>query len=202
MVLVAEARPEDVPSPRRRAGRLRGAGPRALGLLAASAVLAALVVASVAVGDKPITLGTVFEAFLHYDDALDDHLIVRGLRVPRTEVGVLVGVALGISGAVMQGVARNPLADPGILGVNAGAAFLVVLAIYVLGITSLLGYVWLAFAGAAAASVAVYAVGSLGREGASPIKLSLAGAAITAFLGSLTTAVLLVDLSTLDQFRF
>ena len=202
MVLVAEARPEDVPSRRRRAGRLRGDGPRALGLLAASAVLAALVLASVAVGAKPIALGTVFDALLHYDDALDDHLIVRGLRVPRTEVGVLVGVALGISGAVMQGVARNPLADPGILGVNAGAAFLVVLAIYVLGITSLLGYVWFAFAGAAAASVAVYAVGSVGREGATPIKLSLAGAAITAFLGSLTTAVLLVDLSTLDQFRF
>ena len=87
----------------------------------------------------------------------------------------------------MQGVARNPLADPGILGVNAGAALFVVVAIYSFGITSLLGYVWFAFAGAALASVVVYVLGSLGREGATPVKLALAGAALTALLGSITT---------------
>jgi iron complex transport system permease protein len=139
---------------------------------------------------------------VHFDRSTYDHLIVRDLRLPRTEVGVLAGVALGLSGAVMQGVARNPLADPGILGVNAGAALMVVLAIYALGITNLFGYVWFAFAGAASASVAVYAIGSLGREGATPVKLSLAGAAVTVFLGSITTAILLLDVATLDQYRF
>ena len=122
--------------------------------------------------------------------------------MPRTIVGLLVGVALGLAGAVMQGVARNPLADPGILGVEAGAALFVVIAIYSFGVSNLLGYVWFAFAGAAIASVVVYGVGSLGREGATPVKLALAGAAITTFLGSITTAILLLDVATLDQFRF
>ena len=102
----------------------------------------------------------------------------------------------------MQGLTRNPLADPGILGVNAGAALFVVIGIYWFGLTSLLGYVWFAFAGAAIASVIVYALGSLGREGATPVKLALAGAALTALLGSITTAILLIDVDTLDQFRF
>jgi iron complex transport system permease protein len=172
------------------------------GLLAAAAVLACVALASVAVGAKAISLGTVFDAFTGYDSQLDDHLIVRTLRVPRTEVGLLVGVALGLAGALMQGVTRNPLADPGILGVDAGAALLVVIGIYVLGVTDLLGYVWFAFAGAGIAAVAVYAIGSLGREGATPVKLSLAGAAITALLGSVTTAILLADLATLDRYRF
>ncbi|MET0323811.1 MAG: iron chelate uptake ABC transporter family permease subunit, partial [Ilumatobacteraceae bacterium] len=104
--------------------------------------------------------------------------------------------------AVMQGLTRNPLADPGILGVNAGAALFVVMGIYWFDNTSLLGYVWFAFAGAAVASVIVYTLGSMGREGATPVKLALAGAALTALLGSITTAILLIDVDTLDQFRF
>ena len=117
-------------------------------------------------------------------------------------VGLLVGAALGAAGTVMQGLTRNPLADPGILGVNAGAALFVVIGIYSFGLTSLYAYVWFAFAGAAVASVVVYSLGSLGREGATPVKLALAGAALTALLGSITTAILLVDVDTLDQFRF
>src|SRR5690606_26638833 len=119
----------------------------------------------IAYGAKPIPLSTVADALFHYDGTVSDHLVVRSLRVPRTIVGLLVGVALGLGGAVMQGVTRNPLADPGILGVNAGAALFVVLAIYSFGIGSLYGYVWFAFAGAALASVLVYLLGSLGREG-------------------------------------
>jgi len=198
----ADVRPLDVAGRRRAAGLARGAAPRSLGLVAALALLGFLLLASVAVGSKPIALATVLDALLGYDDRLEDHLIVRDLRLPRTEVALLVGVALGLGGAVMQGVARNPLADPGILGVNAGAALMVVVAIYVFGVGSLYGYVWFAFAGALAASVAVYAIGSMGREGATPIKLSLAGAALTAFLASVTTAILLIDAATLDQYRF
>jgi iron complex transport system permease protein len=180
---------------RRSSGRLVGLALALIGL-----VVVALV--SIAVGSRPIALGVVVDALFDFDASSDEHLIVRTLRVPRTVVGLLVGVALGLSGAVMQGVARNPLADPGILGVNAGAALAVVVGIFVFGIGSLIGYVWFAFAGAAIASVVVYGLGSLGREGATPVKLALAGAAVTAFLGSITTAILLVDIATLDQFRF
>jgi iron complex transport system permease protein len=154
------------------------------------------------VGAKPIAVGTVLEALTDYDPGVNDHLIVRSLRVPRTFAGLLVGMALGVAGAMMQGLARNPLADPGILGVNAGAALFVVIAIHVFGVGSLLGYVWFAFAGAAVTSVAVYTLSALGREGATPVKLALAGAAVTAFMASITSAILLLDVATLDQFRF
>lgn len=122
--------------------------------------------------------------------------------MPRTLIGLLVGVALGLSGAVMQGVARNPLADPGLLGVNAGASRFVVIAIAFLGVTTTLGYIWFAFAGAAVVAALVYGIGSMGREGATPVKLALAGAAVSAALGSITTAILLTDLMAFDQFRF
>lgn len=186
----------------RRQGLLRGRSVRAIGLVAALVVLGLAVLLSISVGSKPIPLGTVLEALFSYDTTENNHLIVWELRMPRTLVGLLVGVALGLAGAVMQGVARNPLADPGILGVNAGAALSVVVGIYSFGVTMALGYVWFAFAGAAVTSVVVYTLGSLGREGATPVKLALSGAAISAFLGSITTAILLIDVATLDQFRF
>jgi iron complex transport system permease protein len=175
---------------------------RMIGLAASVTALGLAALASVAYGAKPMGLATVLDAFLHYDASVSDHLVVRSLRVPRTIVGVLVGAALGLAGAVMQGLSRNPLADPGILGVNAGAALFVVIAIYTFGVTSLTGYVWFAFAGAAVAAVVVYALGAAGRSGATPMKLALAGSAVTAFLGSITTAILLVDVATLDQYRF
>jgi iron complex transport system permease protein len=175
---------------------------RVIGLVGASAVLFVVALCSVAVGSKPISFGTVLESFTGFDPLSNDHVIVQSLRFPRTVLGLLAGAALGAAGAVMQGVARNPLADPGILGVDAGAALFVVVAIYCFGITSLLGYVWFAFAGAALAAATVYLLGSMGREGATPVKLALAGAALTALLGSVTTAILLLDVATLDHFRF
>ncbi len=173
-----------------------------LGLIGCIGLLVLVTLLSIAVGSKQIPLSTVFDALRHYNDADTDHVIIRSLRVPRTVIGLLVGAALGLSGALMQGVTRNPLADPGILGVNGGAALFVVAGIYWFGLSTLTSYVWLAFAGAAVASVAVYGLGSLGREGATPVKLALAGAAMTAMLGSLTTALLIGDVDTFDQFRF
>jgi len=167
--------------------------------LVTATVAAAL--ASVAYGSKPIPLHEVLGAFFAFDRS-NDHLIVRSLRVPRTVVGLGAGAALGLAGAVMQGVTRNPLAGPGILGVNAGASLAVVIAIYAFGISDLSVYVWFAFAGTLGASALVYGLGSLGREGATPVKLALAGAAVSALLGSLTSALLLLDVATLDQFRF
>lgn len=172
------------------------------GLVPAAGLLVALAFLSVAYGSKTIDLATVVEAFTSYDPSNNDHLIIRSLRLPRTLIGIGVGVALGLAGAVMQGVTRNPLADPGIFGVEAGAALAVVVGIYVFGIGSLTGYVWFAFAGAGMASVVVYGLGSVGRGGATPVKLALAGAAMAALLSSLTSAILIVDVTTLDQFRF
>lgn len=178
------------------------AGRRIVGVLVLGGLAWVAVIASLAVGAKPVPVVSVIEAFTAHDHADTDHIVVRELRLPRTLVGVIVGAALGVAGALMQAVARNPLADPGILGVNAGASLAVVLAIWWFGIGSVIGLVWFAFIGAAIASVAVYALGSVGRGGATPVRLALAGAAVSAFLFALTRAVTLLDTNTLDQFRF
>lgn len=165
------------------------------------ALLIAAAVLSLTVGARATSLGTVWDALAAPEAGNGDHAVV-GSRIPRTIAGLLVGAALGLAGAAMQGIARNPLADPGILGVNAGAALAVVLGIYLLGVASISGYIWFAFAGAAAASVLVYLVASLGREGATPLKLALAGAALAAGLASVMNAVLMMSDQALDSFRF
>lgn len=166
------------------------------------AALLAAVLASLATGAKPIPVSTVLEAFWSFDPSATDHLIVRELRLWRTVVGVGVGSALAVAGALMQGVTRNPLADPGLLGVNAGASFAVVLAIWALGLQSLLGLVWFAFGGAALATGLVLAMGSVGRAASNPVRLVLAGVALAALLGSLTASVTLLDQAVLDRLRF
>lgn len=173
-----------------------------LGLL--GLVGAVLVVAffSITVGARPIGLDAVWSALTAYNATSTDHRIIWDLRLPRTVIGLAVGAALGLSGAVLQGATRNPLADPAILGIHAGAALFVVLGIAILGITQLSAYVWLAFLGAGAAMLVVYSVASLGREGATPIKLALAGAAVTAALQSIINAILLTSPRTLDEVRF
>ncbi|HSL09402.1 MAG TPA: iron chelate uptake ABC transporter family permease subunit [Pseudonocardiaceae bacterium] len=165
------------------------------------ALLALVSLASLAVGAKPIPIGPVWDA-IWSPTGTENDVVVRSLRVPRTVLGIGVGIALGVAGALMQGHTRNPLADPGLLGVEAGAAFFVVVGIYALGVTSLFGYVWFAFAGAGAASVLVFVLGSLGRGGPTPVTLALAGVAVSALLSALTSALLLADLATLDAYRF
>lgn len=192
----------DVRPGRRRRSALASGWTKGAGLVVAMGALVLVVFCSLAIGSKPIPLGVVWDAIWHYDASLNDHLIVRSLRVPRTLLGLGVGAALAMAGAVMQGVTRNPLADPGILGIEAGASLAVVIAIHSFGIASLTGYVWFAFVGAGVASVVVYSLGSLGRGGATPVKLALAGAALTSLLSALTTAILLFDVDTLDQYRF
>ncbi len=175
---------------------------RTTGVIVLLVATALGVLVSLAIGSKSIPYSTVIEAFTSFDPTTTDHLIIRELRLPRTILAVLVGGALGVAGALMQGVTRNPLADPGLLGVNAGAAFAVVLAIWAFDTTEILGLVWFAFIGAAITSVLVYALGSMGRGGANPVRLALAGAALSALLGAFTGAVTLLDQATLDQFRF
>ncbi|MFE5685370.1 FecCD family ABC transporter permease [Streptomyces sp. NPDC056512] len=169
-----------------------------------AAALVALVLAvllSLAVGARAIAPSAVLDALVHGGHS-DDAEVIRGLRLPRTLVGLMVGAALALAGTVLQGITRNPIADPGILGISQGASVGVVLAIAFAGIHTLTDYVWFAFAGAALASVAVYAIASSGRGGATPVKLALGGAAINALLVSVTTAVLTTKASAMDEFRF
>ena len=173
---------------------------RTAGLVGCTVLLAGCALASLAIGSQHIPLGEVFTAFTAYDGS-DAHAIVRDLRVPRTELGLLVGAGLGAAGALMQGATRNPLAEPGILGINAGAAFAVVLAIKLLHVGTTAGYMGFALLGAAVTAVLVFALGATGR-GASAVSLALAGAVLTALFVSLTSAVLVFDAQTLDQFRF
>jgi iron complex transport system permease protein len=198
--------PSDADAPARRPaatrrGLFRSGWAKGGGLLAVIGLLGVACFCSLAFGSKPISLGTVVDALWDFDGS-NDHLIVRTLRGPRTIVGLLVGGGLGLAGAVMQGVTRNPLADPGLLGITSGAALAVVLAIHTLDVSSVTGHVWFALAGAGVGSVVVYTIGSMGRGGATPVKLALAGSALAALFTSLVWAVLLLDVTTLDQFRF
>jgi iron complex transport system permease protein len=175
----------------RRSGRRRT-------LPAVVLLVAALVVvnvASVLLGSRWIPVDTVF------DTSSELHGIAAA-RLGRTLLGLAVGAALGLVGALMQGLTRNPLADPGILGINAGASFAMVLALSVFGVSDLHGYLWFAFAGAAVAMVLVHAVAALGRDGATPMKIAIAGAALTAAVTSWTSGVLITDRQTMEAFRY
>jgi iron complex transport system permease protein len=172
---------------------------RAAGLVLAFAVLGVAALLSLAVGARAIPLGDVTDALLHGGGSRDA-AIVNSLRVPRTLLGIVVGAALGIAGALMQALTRNPLADPGLLGVNAGAAAAVVIALS-LGLAGAASSVWFAFAGAALAAVAVYTIGGAGRGGATPVRLALAGTALTAALTAVIYGVALSDARLLQQYN-
>ncbi|OKJ71825.1 FecCD family ABC transporter permease [Streptomyces sp. CB02460] len=165
----------------------------------AVAVLVLVCLASIGIGAKALPFSDVWHGLFHYAGSGDD-VLVREVRVPRTVLGLLVGAALGLAGAVMQALTRNPLAEPGILGVNAGASAAVVSAISFFGVTSLTGYVWFAFAGAAIVSVTVYFLG--GSRSSTPVRLALAGTAVTAALYGYVNAVQLLDSAALDRLRF
>lgn len=165
-------------------------------------ILGGAMMSSIAFGAADIDLPTVMEALFNFDPDSTNHLIIRTLRIPRAAVAVLVGAALAVAGAVMQGLTRNPLADTGLLGIETGAALGVVAAVSFLGINTLTLYALFAFAGAALAAVTVYALGSVGRGGPTPLKLTIAGAALTALLSSLTTGMLLFNQRTLEEVRF
>ncbi|MCQ9706072.1 FecCD family ABC transporter permease [Streptomyces sp. DT197] len=177
----------------------RPAGVRALWLLAALLVLAAVMVASLAYGSRDVPWADVQAAIGGADGTLGEAAAAK--RIPRTLLAVVIGAALALSGAVMQGVTRNPLADPGILGVNMGASLAVVTGVAFFGLTSPASYIWVAIVGAAASALFVYTVGTLGRGGATPLKLALAGAATSAAFASLVSAVVLPRNDIAGSFR-
>lgn len=173
---------------------------RGTGLVVALAAVVLLAALSISVGARGIPLDRVWTS-LFGGGSGGEASIVRELRLPRTLLALEVGAALGVAGALMQALTRNPLADPGLLGVNAGAAAAMVLGTAVLGTTQVTSAIWFAFAGAAAASLLVYALGATGRSGATPIRLALAGAAVTAAISSFVSAMVLLDPQVLDAYR-
>ncbi|MGZ3146053.1 FecCD family ABC transporter permease [Lentzea chajnantorensis] len=186
-----------------------GAGPRRrrlLGLVLLVVLLAATAVLSTTIGARALSPAQVWQG-LFGDPGTDQRLteialIIHTSRIPRTVLAVVAGLALGVAGALIQGHTRNPIADTGLLGVNSGASFAVVLAVYLFGLQNPLQYLWFALAGAAAAGVVVFGLASLGRGSGNPLTLALAGQGVTIFLAAMTTAVALQDKASLDVLRF
>lgn len=170
----------------------------ALGLVLGGGLLLGCLLGSILLGAADIAPGTVWQAVFQFDGSTE-HLIIRTVRLPRAVLAVVVGAALAVAGAITQGLTRNPLAAPDILGINVGAALAMVLAVFWRGSGSYVGF---AFAGAAIAAFTVYWLGSLGRSGLTPLKLVIAGAALSYLLSSLTTGVLILSQRTLDEIRF
>ncbi|MFJ2241847.1 FecCD family ABC transporter permease [Streptomyces sp. NPDC087859] len=171
---------------------------RALGLLVSVAILVLVALASIAIGAKELSMGQVWHGLFEDSGTYGDVVVTE--RLWRTLLGLLAGAALGLSGAVLQALTRNPLADPGLLGINAGASAAVVTAMTYFGVTSLTGYVWFAFLGAAAVGALVWFLG--GSRGATPVRLALAGTAISAALYGYLQAVMITNEAALGKMRF
>ena len=190
---------QDAPTDARRAtgpaGRFR------VGLLICCAALVVVGVCSLLIGSARLPPAEVLRLLGHPDGSYASE-IINDLRLPRTLLGLTVGAALGVAGALMQAITRNPLADPGILGVNAGASLAVVIAVAITGFVGIWFYLWFAFVGAAAASVLVYLLGATGSTVATPVRLALAGIAVSATIASLVQTVILLDQRAFDEFRF
>ncbi|WP_134683366.1 FecCD family ABC transporter permease [Brevibacillus migulae] len=159
-------------------------------------------VGSIVLGTTKIPVMMAVESFIQYDPSSNDHVIIQTTRLPRALFAALIGSNLAIAGALMQALTRNPLASPSIFGINAGAVFLVVLALTFLPISSLNQLVWIAFLGAGFAAFAVYFLGSLGRDGLTPVKVVLAGSAMTALFTSFTQGMLVIDEARLQSVLF
>jgi iron complex transport system permease protein len=193
------AGPGGVPGAGRAPRRSRRTAVRAAGFVVAVAVLGVVLVASIALGSRSIAPGTTWH-LLWSPDGGSESVIIHDLRIPRTLLGLGVGAALGLSGALMQALTRNPLAEPGLLGVNLGASTGVVAAIAFLGVGTLTGYIWFAFAGAALTSAAVFLLGGTGRQ-PTPERQVLAGIAITAVLGAFVYGVIVTRREAFDRYR-
>lgn len=168
------------------------------GLLGALLLLAVAFICSLMFGINHYTWDKIISAYTAYNGS-NEHIIIQTTRMPRALIAALVGGSLAVAGALMQAITRNPLASPSIFGVNAGAAFAIVIAVVLFNVTSVTQYTWIAFFGAAVSAVGVYLLGSIGRDGLTPIKITLAGSALTAFFASLTQGILLSNGKAFDQ---
>ncbi|WP_042164840.1 FecCD family ABC transporter permease [Paenibacillus gorillae] len=172
---------------------------RLFGLLLSILLLGAAIVCSIAFGTTDIPLSQVMDSFLHYDASLQQHLVIQTTRLPRALIAGAVGACLAVAGAVMQVITRNPIASPSLFGVNAGASFMVVIASGWLGLSGMQPLALFALLGAAISGAIVFVLGSIGRDGMTPVKITLAGASISAFFASLTQGFMLSSGKMFDQ---
>ncbi|MCM3161226.1 MULTISPECIES: FecCD family ABC transporter permease [Metabacillus] len=180
---------------------LKSSYQKSVGLVLGFMLLIFLMCGSLVFGYTDTSLKTVYEAFTNFNGT-NEHIIVYDVRLPRALIGAVVGASLALAGAIMQALTKNPLASPSVFGINAGAGFFIVVAVSVFYVNSYQAYIWIAFAGAAFSAFIVYFIGSFGREGLTPMKLTLAGAAMAALFSSLTQGLLVVNEAALDQVLF
>lgn len=180
---------------------LKNNGQRFIGLFITILLLLFLMCASIVFGYTDTTWRVAWEAFQN-NNGSNEHLVIETVRFPRALIAAAVGSSLAIAGALMQTLTKNPLASPGIFGVNAGAGFAVVIGVTVFSINNLQAFAWVAFFGAAVAAIGVYVIGSVGREGLTPMKLTLAGAAMSAMFSSFTQGFLVINEAALEQVLF
>lgn len=171
---------------------------KGLGIIIGIFLVGLSIVSSIIFGLTEISLQMVIDSYFHFDGS-NEHIIIQDTRIPRAFIAAAVGASLAISGALLQGVTQNPLASPSLFGINAGAGFFIVLSVLLLGASSLTVFTWVAFLGAAFSAAIVYTLGSIGKGGVSPIKLTLAGAAMAAFFSSLTQGILSIHEKALDE---
>ena len=180
---------------------LKHTGYKWLGLIAAFIFLLVLMGASVVFGYTDTTIKMAIETFTNFNGS-NEHIIIESVRLPRALIAAAVGASLGVSGVLLQTLTKNPLASPDIFGVNAGAGMMIVIAVTILKVDSIQAFTWLSFLGAAAAAIGVYAIGSFGREGLTPMQMTLAGAALGAMFASFTQGLLVLNEAALEQVLF
>ncbi|MFP7222436.1 iron ABC transporter permease [Priestia filamentosa] len=174
---------------------------RSLGLFLLILLLILCMCLSVLMGYTNTGIHTVINAVSHFTGS-NEQIVVRTVRIPRALIATAIGSSLAISGLLLQALTKNPLASPDIIGFNAGASFFIVIGLMLFSINSLQGFTWLAFLGAAFSGIVVYLLASAGRDGLTPMKLTLAGAAIAAMFASLTQGLLVLDEQALEQMLF
>lgn len=180
---------------------LKNTGQRWAGLFVAIIVLLLLMSASIVYGYTDTTWKLAIDSFTNFNGS-NEHIVIQTVRMPRSFIAAAVGASLAIAGVLMQTLTKNPLASPDIFGINAGAGVAVVIAVTIFSVGSLQLFTWISFFGAAVAAITVYAVGSVGREGLTPMKLTLAGAAMTAMFASVTQGILVLNEAVLEQVLF
>ncbi|MDF2067299.1 iron ABC transporter permease [Bacillus sp. Cr_A10] len=180
---------------------LKSKGQRLLGLIIAVSLLVLLMCASIVYGYTETSWKMILDAFQN-NNGSNEHIVIETVRLPRALIAAAVGSSLAISGVLMQTLTKNPLASPGIFGVNAGAGFAVVLAVTLFSVSNLQAFTWISFLGAAVAAIAVYTIGATGREGLTPMKLTLAGAAMSAMFASFTQGFLVINEAAFEQVLF
>ncbi|WP_163098962.1 FecCD family ABC transporter permease [Peribacillus alkalitolerans] len=172
-----------------------------MGLILFCLILLFLLGASIVYGYTDTPWRMAWDSFFQFNGS-NEHIVLQTVRLPRALIAASVGACLAVSGVLMQTLTKNPLASPGVFGINAGAGFAVVIAVSIFHVTNLQAFAWIAFLGAAVAAFGVYAIGSFGRDGLTPMKLTLAGAAMAAMFSSLTQGFLVMNEAALDQVLF